>query len=97
MRRRQSKVGRIKADIMDWLTRNTAVSRGEIISQADQNYLAKGWIDSFKFISLIGLLEEKYKITYSGGDLRQVEFTTVNGLARITHERLLEKERTGCR
>lgn len=77
--------------IVNWFELNSDLSREEIEKNLQENYLTRGWIDSFKFITFITEIEDKFKITFSTDEFENRAFATVDGLNKIIEARI-EKE-----
>jgi acyl carrier protein len=81
----------VKEWLITWFEKNSDLSKEEIIDNVSNDYLAKGWIDSFKFISFITEIEEEFKITFSTDEFQNRSFATLEGLEKIIEARI-EKE-----
>jgi len=77
--------------IITWFEKNSDLTKEEIQNNASEDYLAKGWIDSFKFISFITEIEAEFKITFSTDEFQNRAFATLDGLSKIIEARI-EKE-----
>jgi len=75
-----------------WFRDNTNLERAEIDGKMRENYFEKGWIDSFKFMTLINDMENEFGITFSNDDFQDREFSNIEGLSRII-TRLVHHER----
>jgi len=73
----------VKDWLIDWFVKNTDIQRDKLLENLHENYLEIGWIDSFKFISLITEMEDKFKIHFSNDSFQDRDFSTVLGLTRI--------------
>jgi acyl carrier protein len=47
------------------------------------DYLDQGYVDSIGVIQFMGLLEERFGITFEDADLESKEFRTLGGLVRM--------------
>ena len=77
--------------LITWFEKNSDLSKKEIENNFYDDYLAKGWIDSFKFISFVTEIEEEFKITFSTDEFQNRAFSTLEGLDEIIEARI-EKE-----
>ena len=75
--------------LVDWFQKNTSLEQAEIEGRLNENYFEKGWIDSFKFMSLITDIETKFKLVFSNEDFQNREFSTIKGIAEIIERRRL--------
>lgn len=80
----------IKNWIAEWFKENTDLKEGEIGEK--ENYFEKGWIDSFKFISFITNIEEKFDIRFSNDEFQDRSFSTIEGIVEIIQRKINEKE-----
>ncbi len=81
----------IKKWIIDWFSENTTIDSQEIIKNTNENYFAKKWINSLKFIILISAIEENYQITFSNDEFQDRKFATIDGLEEIITAKLNAK------
>ena len=81
----------IKDWINNWFENNSDLNLEEIIKFQDEDYFAKGWIDSFKFIRMVTEIEEKFKINFSNDEFQDKKFSTINGLSEIIEARIEKK------
>lgn len=72
----------IKEDIIAWFSQQSGVSEEEILQNANENYFDLGYIDSFAFIELLSLLEDK-GYTFSNEQFENRKFATIAGLIAI--------------
>ncbi|MEW6044789.1 MAG: hypothetical protein AB1608_11055 [Thermoproteota archaeon] len=77
--------------IIKWFSENATLEENEIISNLEENYLIKGWIDSLKFISFISDIENEFKISFSNDEFQNRKFATIKGLTKIIEEKINEK------
>jgi len=82
----------IKEWIMSWFEKNADLSREEIEKNLSSNYLSKGWIDSFKFISFISDIEKKFEISFSNDEFQNRMFATIDGLTEIIAKKITALE-----
>ena len=69
--------------IINWFIENTDVNSTKIKNNLNENYLGKGWIDSFKFISFITEIEDYFKLKFSNDEFQNRKFATIHGLVEI--------------
>jgi acyl carrier protein len=81
----------IKDWLIKWFEKNSDLTKEEIVNNVSDDYLAKGWIDSFKFVSFVTEIEEEFKITFSTDEFQNRAFATLEGLGKIIEARI-EKE-----
>ena len=81
----------VKEWLINWFEKNSDLNLDEIVKNLSEDYLAKGWIDSFKFVSFITDIEDEFKITFSNEEFQSRSFSTINGLKEIIEARI-EKE-----
>lgn len=81
----------VKEWLTNWFEKNSDLTKEEIEKNVSEDYLAKGWIDSFKFVSFITEIEEEFKITFSTDEFQNRGFATLDGLTIIIEARI-EKE-----
>jgi acyl carrier protein len=79
---------KVKEWIIKWFEKNSDLKLDEINKFQHDDYLAKSWIDSFKFIRMITEIEEKYKITFSNKEFQEKKFATIDGLSKIIESRI---------
>ncbi len=82
----------IKTWIIDWFEENTGLKKDEIKSKLHDNYFEKGWIDSFKFISFITDIEERFNIRFSNDEFQDRSFSTIEGIVRIVQRKINGKK-----
>jgi len=78
----------IKEWLINWFEKNSDLTREEIENNVSDDYLAKGLIDSFKFVSFVTEIEEKFKITFSTDEFQNRAFATLEGLSMIIEARI---------
>jgi acyl carrier protein len=81
----------VKEWLIIWFEKNSDLSKIEIEDKFSDDYLAKGWIDSFKFISFVTEIEEEFKITFSTDEFQNRAFSTLEGLDKIIEARIEKK------
>lgn len=81
----------VKEWLIAWFEKNSDLTKGEIENNVSDDYLAKGWIDSFKFVAFVTEIEEEFKITFSTDEFQNRAFATLEGLDKIIEARI-EKE-----
>ena len=77
--------------LYEWFDKNTELLLEEIQNSKDENFLEKGWIDSFKFVTFVTEIEDEFKITFSTDEFQDRAFATLDGLNKIIEARI-EKE-----
>ena len=82
------RMGDVKSWVIEWFAKNTGLREEEIEGKAQENYFEKGWIDSFKFISLISEIEETFSISFSNDEFQATSFATIEGLVRTIKEKM---------
>ena len=50
----------VKEWLINWFEKNSDLNTEEIMRDLNEDYLAKGWIDSFQFITLVTKIEEDF-------------------------------------
>ena len=80
----------VKTWIVEWFKENTELKDDEI--GVHDNYFEKGWIDSFKFISFITNIEERFDIRFSNDEFQDRSFSTIEGIVEIIRRKINEKE-----
>jgi len=78
----------VKDWIINWFESNSDLSKEDIKNNLNVDYLAEGWVDSFKFVSFITELEDTFKITFSNDEFQNKAFSTINGLTKIIEGRI---------
>jgi len=78
----------VKEWIINWFGENSDLKIEEIKNNVDDDYLAKGWIDSFKFISFITDLEKNFNIKFLNDEFQNKSFSTISGLCKIVEEKI---------
>ena len=58
---------------------------GEVFSDSN-SFIDDGLLDSFDIVSLIGMLEEKYRITIDGMDIIPENFQSVDSIVNLLHK-----------
>lgn len=66
--------------VVNWFEENCLINKNEILENENANYFALGWMDSFKFISLISDIEENLNIEFSHDEFQDRTFATIKGL-----------------
>jgi acyl carrier protein len=79
-------------DISEWIVRwfleHSSGEEKEIRQQLKENYLEKGWIDSFKFILFITQVEKQFGISFSNDEFQNRNFATIAGVAGIIRRKV---------
>jgi len=78
----------ISAWIIRWFVDYSPVDEEEIRSGLSENYLEKGWIDSFRFILFISQIEKHFSVSFSNDEFQNRSFATVAGLAEIIRRKV---------
>ncbi|MBI5227916.1 hypothetical protein HY988_04985 [Candidatus Micrarchaeota archaeon] len=73
--------------LIEWFLKNTSLTRNQIETKTSDNYFDKGWIDSFKFISLVSDIETIFNINFLNDDFQDRSFSSIEGLALIIKRR----------
>ena len=60
-----------------------------VMKDISENYFNIGWIDSFKFMSLISDIEDNYNIEFSNEEFQNRDFASVQGLTEIINKKLI--------
>ena len=79
----------IKTWIVERFKENTDLKEDEIGEK--ENYFEKGWLDSFKFISFITNIEEKFDIRFSNDEFQDRSFSMIEGIVEIIQRKTNEK------
>jgi len=74
--------------IIEWFSKNSNVELNTIKDNLQEDYLAKCWIDSLKFVEFISDIETEFKIQFSNMDFQDRSFSTVQGLIKAIEERM---------
>ena len=70
----------VKDWIIEWFSKNSDIEKSEIEKNIHEDYLAKCWIDSLKFVELITDIENHFNIKFSNDEFQDRAFSTVFGL-----------------
>lgn len=68
--------------VLNWFVENTDITEEEITENLNSNYFQEGWIDSFKFMNMIGDVEDEFDIEFENEEFQDREFATFNGLIK---------------
>jgi acyl carrier protein len=82
----------VKEWVIEWFEKNSDQEKNEIEQNLHEDYLAKCWIDSLKFIELISEIEEHYIIKFSNNDFQDRSFSIGNGLVKAIEDKINEKQ-----
>lgn len=82
------KMSDIRSWVIEWFAKNTGLRDGEIEGKTQENYFEKGWIDSFKFISLVSEIEETFSISFSNDEFQNMSFATIDGLVTAIKDKM---------
>lgn len=74
--------------LINWFIKNSHIEKNEIESNISEDYFAKGWIDSLKFITFISDMENHFSITFSNDEFQNKSFATISGLAKIIQKKI---------
>lgn len=74
-------------DIEKWLLEILQTNYGITNISCQENYFDAG-IDSFSFITLVNIIEEKYNISFTNNEFQDRKFSTIHGLAEIIESRM---------
>ena len=77
--------------LIEWFSKNSDQNKDIIQENLHEDYLAKCWIDSLKFIDLVTQIEEEFSIRFSNDEFQDRKFSTIEGLARIIEGKNDEK------
>ena len=77
---------------MNGLQKNSDQDKNSIEQNFDEDYLAKCWIDSLKFIKLITDIEDHFSIKFSNSDFQDRSFSIGDGLAKAIEDKINEKQ-----
>jgi acyl carrier protein len=77
--------------LIEWFVNNADMEEMEVKKNLGSNYFNRSWIDSFKFISLITEIEEKFDIYFSNDEFQDRSFSTIEGLAVLIQRKISEK------
>ena len=78
----------ITAWLVNWFVTNADMKESEALAGVSDNYMLKGWIDSFRFMSLISDIEEHFDIRFSNDEFHDRGFATIAGLSVIIGKKL---------
>ena len=67
--------------LIEWFSKNSDQNKDIIQENLHEDYLAKCWIDSLKFIELISDIENHFDIRFSNDDFQDRAFSTGNGFS----------------
>jgi acyl carrier protein len=81
----------IQSWVVSWFSKNTDVSKEEVVENISQNYFEMGWIDSLQFISFISDIEREFGIHFSNDEFHDRSFATVQGIVGIIERKAKEK------
>ncbi len=81
----------VKEWLINWFEKNSDLNTEEIMRDLNEDYLAKGWIDSFQFITLVTKIEEDFRIRFSNDEFQNKEFATISGLTKIVESKSITK------
>ncbi len=74
--------------VINWFAENADVEKDELINNIESNYFHEGWIDSFKFMSLIEDIEDKFDIAFDNEEFQNRNFAVLKGLIEIISSKL---------
>jgi len=73
----------LQKDMKNWLIQWFQERNPGILIDINDNYYAKGLIDSFGIVELISEIETVFDIVFDDDDLKSPDFRTINGLLKI--------------
>ena len=74
--------------LIEWFSKNSDQNKDIIQENLYEDYLAKCWIDSLKFIELISDIENHFNIRFSNDDFQDRAFSTGNGLMKAIEDKI---------
>lgn len=77
----------VKEWLIDWFANHSSLSTSELEVASKDDYLKKGIIDSFAFVTLISDIDDEYDITFTNEDFLDPRFSNIEGLATMISER----------
>ena len=77
----------IKVWLIDWFANHSSLNAAEIEAASKEDYLKKGIIDSFAFVTLISDIDDEYDITFTNEDFLDPRFSNLEGLVEMISER----------
>lgn len=77
----------IKRWIIDWIVKNSSISKDILETKLSDNYLEEGWIDSLQFVSFVTEIEDKFNIKFLNEEFQNPEFSTIIGLSKIIEKK----------
>lgn len=77
----------IKEWLIDWFANHSSLNASELEVASNDDYLKKGIIDSFAFVTLISDIDDEYDITFTNEDFLDPRFSRIEGLAKMIDER----------
>ena len=77
--------------IIKWFLNQTDADEEDMLTNLEKDYFRAGWIDSFKFISFISDIEEKFNIVFTNDEFQNREFSRINGLSQIIKEKIKDE------
>jgi len=77
----------VKEWLIDWFANHSSLSTSELEVASKDDYLKKGIIDSFAFVTLISDIDDVYDITFTNEDFLDPRFSNIEGLATMISER----------
>ncbi len=82
----------VKEWVIDWFVKNSDQEKNVIEENLHEDYLAKCWIDSLKFIELISEIEDHYIIKFSNTDFQDRFFSIGDGLVKSIQGKINEQQ-----
>ena len=73
--------------LIDWFSNHSSLSASELEVASKDDYLKRGIIDSFAFVTLISDIDDEYDITFTNEDFLEPRFSSIDGLAAMISER----------
>ena len=78
----------VKEWIIDWFVKNSNMEKNVLEQNTKDDFLAKCWIDSLKFVEFISDIEGKFNIKFSNTEFQNRMFSTVEGLVQIIEDKI---------
>ncbi len=82
----------VKEWTIEWFSKNSDQDKKLIKENFHEDYLAKCWIDSLKFIKLITDIEDHFTIKFSNNDFQDRSFSTGDGLVKAIEDKINENQ-----
>lgn len=79
--------------IIAWFVTNTVATADELLATMNDSYFEHGWMDSFKFITFIMDVEERFIISFNNDEFQDRQFSTIAGLAAIINQKIVDHKK----